>query len=243
MKRFEPALFASWTQIRLMNTDKIQVFIISQQFLFRQGIEHSLSRVEDIKISGASEVNDEVISTLDTLPPDVALVDIDGSSDDGTTLARRIKQRSPNIAVIILASNPNDAQLFEALKAQAAAYLSKEITAEQLVDIIRRVARGEHPINESLTARPKVAEQVLHQFQELFRRSEAEAFISPLTPREIEILNYIAQGYLNKQIAIELGISEQTIKNHVTSILRKLNANARTEAVVVAIRQGLISIS
>ena len=180
---------------------------------------------------------------MDTSPPDVALVDIDGSTDNGPTLARRIKQRSPNIAVIILASNPNDAQLFEALKAQAAAYLSKEITAEQLVDIIRRVARGEHPINESLTARPKVAEQVLHQFQELFRRSEAEAFISPLTPREIEILNYIAQGYLNKQIAIELGISEQTIKNHVTSILRKLNANARTEAVVVAIRQGLISIS
>jgi len=226
-----------------MNTDKIQVFIISRQFLFRQGIEHSLSRVEDIEISGAAEVNDQVISTLDTLPPDVALVDIDGSSNDGTTLARRIKQRSPNIAVIVLASNPNDAQLFEALKAQAAAYLSKEITAEELVDVIRHVARGEHPINESLTACPKVAEQVLHQFQELFRRSEAEAFISPLTPREIEILNYIAQGYLNKQIAIELGISEQTIKNHVTSILRKLNANARTEAVVVAIRQGLISIS
>ena len=226
-----------------MNTDKIHVFIISQQFLFRQGIEHSLSRVADIEISGAADVNDQVISTIDTLPPDVALVDIEGSPDNGLTLARRVKQRSPSIAVIVLASNPNDAQLFEALKAQAAAYMSKEITAEQLDDVIRRVARGEHPINESLTARPKVAEQVLHQFQELSRRSEAEAFISPLTPREIEILNYIAQGYLNKQIAVELGISEQTIKNHVTSILRKLNANARTEAVVVAIKQGLISIS
>lgn len=226
-----------------MNTNKIQVFIISQQFLFRQGIEHALSHVKDIEVSGAAEINDEVISTIDTSPPDVALVDIDGSTDNGLTLARRIKQRSPNIAVIVLASNPNDAQLFDALKAQAAAYLSKEITAEQLVDIIRRVARGEHPINESLTSRPKVAEQVLHQFQELSRRSEAEVFISPLTPRETEILNYIAQGYLNKQIAVELGISEQTIKNHVTSILRKLNANARTEAVVVAIRQGLISIN
>jgi DNA-binding NarL/FixJ family response regulator len=96
------------------------------------------------------------------------------------------------------------------------------------------VARGEHPINEGLTTRPKVAEQVLQQFQELSRRYEAEAFISPLTARETEILDYIAQGYLNKQIAIKLGISEQTIKNHVTSILRKLNANARTDAVVVA---------
>ena len=221
---------------------KIQVFVVSQQSLFQQGIEHSLSSMEDIVISGVAEVNDTVLSTIDTLPPDVALVDIDGPSDNGLALARKIRQRLPNIGVIVLTSNPDDDQLFQALKAQVGAYLSKEITADQLAVIVRRVARGEHPINESLTTRPKVAEQVLHQFQDLYWRSEAEV-ISPLTPRETEILNYIARGYLNKQIAAELDISEQTIKNHVTSILRKLNANARTEAVVVAIKQGLISIS
>ena len=198
--------------------------------------------MEDIEISGTTEVNDKVLSAIDTLPPDVALVDIDGPTDDSLTLARKMRQHSPNIGVIVLASDPNDTQLFRVLKAQAAAYLNKEITADQLVDTVRRVARGEHPINESLTTRPKVAEQVLQQFQELSWRSETEAFISPLTPREMEILNYIAQGYFNKEIAVKLGISEQTIKNHVTSILRKLNANARTEAVVVAIKQGLISL-
>lgn len=224
--------------------DKIQVLVVSQQSLFRQGIEHSLSSMKDIEISGVAGVNTKVLSTIDTLPPDVALVDIDGPSDEGLTLARSIKQRSPSIGVIVLTSNPSDTQLFQALKAQSGAYLSKEVTADQLVDVVRRVAKGEHPINESLTSRPKVAEQVLQQFQELSWRSEAEAeaLISPTTPRETEILNYIAQGYLNKQIAVELGISEQTIKNHVTSILRKLNANARTEAVVVAIKQGLISL-
>ncbi|MFC1993197.1 LuxR C-terminal-related transcriptional regulator [Chloroflexota bacterium] len=226
-----------------MNMNRIQVFIVSQQILFREGVEHSLSQMEGLEIAGAAEVNDEVLSAIDTQPPDVALIDIDSPSDSGLTLARKIKQRSPSIAVILLTSNPNDAQLFQALKAQATAYLNKEITAAELAETVRRVASGEHPINESLTTRPKVAEQVLHQFQELSQRSEAEVFLSPLTPRETEILNYIAQGYLNKQIAIELGISEQTIKNHVTSILRKLNANARTEAVVVAIKQGLISIS
>jgi len=226
-----------------LKRNKIQVFILSQQFLLRQGIEHSLSSVEDIEISGAADLNGGALSTIDTMPPDVALVDIDAPSNNGLTLARKIKQRSPNIGVIVLTSNASDAQLFQALKAQAAAYLEKEVTADQLVDTIRRVARGEHPINEGLTTRPKVAEQVLQQFQELSQRYEAEAFISPLTARETEILNYIAQGYLNKQIAIKLGISEQTIKNHVTSILRKLNANARTDAVVVAIKQGLISIS
>ena len=226
-----------------MNKNRIQVFVVSQQTLFQQGIEHSLSDTEDIAVSGAAAVNGEVLSDIDTMPPDVALVDIDGPSDSGLTLAHKIKQRSPNVGVIVLTSNPTDDQLFQALKAQAGAYLSKEITADQLVNTIRRVASGEHPINESLTTRPKVAEQVLHQFQELSWRSEAQVLISPLTARETEILNYIAQGYLNKQIAIKLGISEQTIKNHVTSILRKLNANARTEAVVVAIKQGIISIS
>jgi two-component system response regulator DegU len=225
------------------NKNKIQVFIISQQSLFKQGVEQTFSDVEDISISGITEVNDSVIKAIDNLPPDVALLDIDGPSENGIELAKRIKQRSPNIGVIVLSSNLDDNQLFLALKAQAVAYLSKEVTPEQLIETIRRVARGEHPINEYLTDRPKVAEHVLQQFQELSARSEAEAFMSPLTPREIEILNYIAEGYLNKQIAAELGISEQTIKNHVTSILRKLNANARTEAVVVAIKQGLISIN
>jgi RNA polymerase sigma factor (sigma-70 family) len=224
-----------------MNT-KIHIFVVSQQSLFQQGIEHSFSEVEDLTVSGVTGVNSDVLSAIDNLPPDVALVDLDGPSDSGLELARKIKQRSPNIGVIVLTSTPDDSQLFQALKAQAVAYLSKEVTADQLIDTVRRVAKGEHPINESLTARPKVAEHVLQQFQELSQRREAEAFISPLTPRETEILQYIAKGYLNKQIAAELGISEQTIKNHVTSILRKLNANARTEAVVVAIRQGLISI-
>jgi two-component system response regulator DegU len=229
--------------MNMNNNGKIQVFVVSQQSLFLQGVEHSFSDTEDILIIGATGVSDEVLSAIDNMPPDVALLDIDGPSEIGLELARKMKQRSPNIGVIVLTSSPDDNQLFEALKAQAVAYLSKEVTADQLVDTVRRVAKGEHPINDSLTTRPKVAEHVLQQFQELSWRSESEAIISPLTPREIEILQFIAQGYLNKQIAAELGISEQTIKNHVTSILRKLNANARTEAVVVAIKQGLIKIS
>jgi two-component system response regulator DegU len=226
-----------------MDKEIIQVFIISQQSLFRSGIAHSLSELPDMAVVGTYDISDSVINNIDNLPPDVVLMDIDGSADSGLALARRMKLRSPSIAIVVLASNPTDDQLFQVLKGQAASYLSKETTAAQLVETIRRVARGEHPINESLTSRPKVAEQVLLQFQELSRKSEAEVLISPLTPREMEILKHIGQGLLNKQIAAELSISEQTIKNHVTSILRKLNANARTEAVVLAIKQGLITIS
>ena len=192
---------------------------VSNRYFFK--LWNKLSDTEDIVILGTIGINNDVLKAIDNLPPDVALLDLDGQSENGLDLARKIKQRSPNIGVILLTSNPDDNQLFLAIKAQAVAYLNKEVTGTQLIDTIRRVAKGEHPINESLTNRPKVAEHVLQQFQELTSRTEAEPFISPLTPREIEILEYIAQGYLNKQIAAELGISEQTIKNHVTSILRK----------------------
>ena len=217
--------------------------MVSHQSLFRLGIEHSLSDIDDIEFSGAADSIEDVVPNLETVLPDVVIMDIDGSSENGLSLTRTIKQRLPNIGVIVLTTNHNDAQLFQALKAQAAAYLNKGVTADELINTIRRVARGEYPINKTFVNRPNVASQVLQQFQELTWQSETRAFMSPLTPREIEILNYIAQGYLNKQIAIELGISEQTIKNHVTSILRKLNANARTDAVVLALKQGLITIS
>ena len=222
---------------------KIKVFIISPQSMFRQGVRHSLTNMSEIEISGEAEVDDKALLTIESSLPDVALVDIDNASDNGLSLAHRIRQRLPSIGIIVLTSNPDDAQLFQVIKAQAAAYLSKEITADQLTDTVKRVARGEHPINESLTSRPKVVEQVLHHFQEPSWGKGAEAFISPVTPRELEILNFMVQGYLNKQIAFALNISEQTVKNHVTSILRKLNANARTQAVVEAIKQGLVSIS
>jgi DNA-binding NarL/FixJ family response regulator len=221
----------------------IQVLIVSQQVLFRQGVERSLSGIEDIEISGTTGVNAEVLSAIDIMPPDVVLVDIDAPSDSGLQLARKVKQRLPNIGVVVLTSSYDDTQLFQALKAQASAYLSKEVTVDKLVDTIRRVAHSEYPINESLATKPKLAEQVLQQFQEPSWRIEAEAFISPLTPREKEVLRCIAEGYANKNIAAELDLSAQTIKNHVTSIMRKLTANSRTDAVVVAIKQGLISIA
>ena len=226
-----------------MDTSKIRVLVVSQQSLIRHGVAHSLVSAEHVEIIGSVEVSDEVLDSIDTAPPDVAIVDIDGANEHGLTLARRIRQRSPNIGVILLTTNVNDDQLFQALKVQAAACLDKEIDSNDLVTVVEQIASGQHPINESLAVRPRVAEKVLSQFQQLSWKSDAEDILSPLTPREIEILDYIAKGFLNKQIAIELGISEQTIKNHVTSILRKLNANARTEAVVLAIKQGVISIN
>ena len=221
----------------------IKLCIISPQSLFRQGVRHSLAGMSGIEIISEAEVNDEALSAVENSLPDVVMVDIDTPSDNGLKLARQIRQRLPNIGVIVITSNPDDEQLFQAIKAQAAAYLNKDITAEELVNAVKRTAKGEHPINESFVSHPKVAEQVLHHFRELPLGQGTESIVSPVTAREQEILNYMAKGYLNKQIALALDISEQTVKNHVTSILRKLNANARTQAVVEAIKHGLVTIT
>jgi len=199
--------------------------------------------MSDIEVLGEASVDEGVLATIETSIPDVVLLGVNASFLDSLKLCSVIKRHLPSVATIILSPQLEDEQLFQAIKAQASAYLSKDVNANELAQAIRRCAQGEHPINESLADKPRVAEQILQQFHELSREKEEATFISPLTPRETEILDHMAQGYLNKQIADVLSVSEQTIKNHITSILRKLNANARTHAVVIAIKKGLISIT
>ena len=225
-----------------MNTKLINILIVSPQVMFRKGLEVSLSFEDDIVILDSVNFDNGVEYSVENLPPDIVIIDIDSSEDTGFDISHRLKQRLTNISLLIFSSSPDDEKLFLALKAQAAAFMSKESTNEEIINTVRRLAHGEYPINEALQIKPKVAERVLEKFQELTKHTDADDFLSPLTKRETEILRYISEGYLNKQIAAEIDISEQTIKNHVTSILRKLNANARTEAVVIGIKRGIISI-
>jgi len=221
---------------------KTKVLIADQQPLFRQGISYFLAQVADFEICGEVGSGDELMSAVGNLYPDVILLDVGLCLDDDLDLAKAVKQQLPSVSVVLLTPRANDEELFEAIKSRAAAYLNRDVSSELLVATIRGTAAGEHPINDTLLSQPKVAEQVLQQFQDFAWGKGVESFVSPLTPREIEILRYMAQGYLNKQIADSLCISEQTIKNHITSILRKLDANARTQAVVTAIKRGLISL-
>ncbi|MBC8273833.1 MAG: response regulator transcription factor [Chloroflexi bacterium] len=222
---------------------KIRLLIADQQPLFRQGIRSTLSQIADIEICGEVGSSEEVISATNTLFPDVVLLDIELSLTNEVDLAKTIKQLLPSVAVVLLSPQPNDKELFQAIKSRVTGYLKRDVSSNELVTTIRRSAAGEHPINDTFLSQPKVAHQVLEQFQDFSWGKGAETFASPLTPRETEILNYMAKGYFNKQIAIELSISEQTIKNHITSILRKLDANARTQAVITAIKRGLITVS
>ena len=143
--------------------------------------------------------------------------------------------------MIVLSTSEDEEDLFAAIRSGAAAFILKDVGPEDLVEIIRRVAAGEFLINDKVFSKPAVASRVLKEFRELaVYGQEAQPIFAPLSPREVEILDNIAQGMTNKQVAYALSISEQTVKNHMSSILRKLAVNDRTQAVVYAMRQGWI---
>ncbi len=218
--------------------DKITVMIIDEQAFFRAGVRQVLSQQPDFEILDCDPTQ-EPLELIEANLPDVALLGTDLATHSGLELSRKIARLYPNTKVIMLSPNPNDEELFEIIKTAAVACLNKKATAEELISTVRRAKNGEYPINESLTTRPTVAKHVLKQFQDIASIGKAmEAVAAPLTNREAQILNYIAQGNSNKQIAYILDISEQTIKNHVSSILRKLNANDRAHAVALAMRNG-----
>jgi DNA-binding NarL/FixJ family response regulator len=195
----------------------------------------------DFKIVEASP-DDNLSMIIEEDLPDVILLDIDAPSLGGLKIGKNLIQRYPAIRLVVMTSEVNNDELFEVIRIGAAAYLDKKSNIQELEGIIRRVARGEYPINDSLLATPTVAEHVLKQFQEMVSAGmSVESVTAPLTNRETQILRYVADGNSNKKIAQILDISEQTIKNHVSSILRKLNANDRAHAVVLAIRRGWIS--
>jgi len=223
--------------------DKIRVFLVDSQVLYREGMRTALAKEGDIEVVGESDDGEEALCQIKPLSPDVVILDSELPSLSGLDLTRQIRRHSPAISVIIMASHEDDDQLLLAIQAGAAGYVIKAISGQDLAHQVKKAYQGEYPINECLLTRPGVALRVLKQFQDLMLvEKEIEPLISPLSRRETEILEYIAQGNSNKEIAHALGICNQTVKNHVTSIMRKLTANDRTHAVVLALRHGLIRI-
>jgi len=218
--------------------DKIKVMVIDEQAFFRAGVRQTLSQQPDLEILECDPTQN-ALELIEANLPDVVLLGSDLASLSGIELGRKIAQYYPNTKVVVLSPDPDDEELFEVIKTAAVACLSKSATADELASTIRRARKGEYPINESLMTRPRVARRVLNQFRGMGRTMEG--IVAPLTKRETQILTYIAEGNSNKEIARILEISEQTIKNHVSAILRKLNANDRAHAVALALHSGWIS--
>jgi DNA-binding NarL/FixJ family response regulator len=222
---------------------KVRILLVDDHPLFRHGVAASLNQEPDLHLVAEADSLASGLSASDTAMADVIIVDANLGAASGLDLTRQLKRRHPRVSVIVLTDRADDEQLFQAIRAGAAAYATKQIGSQELAELIRRAAAGEYLINDSVLSRPRVASRVLDQFRELSMLDESEEGIfSPLTPREIEILDGVAQGNSNKEIAYALGISDQTVKNHITSILRKLAVNDRTQAVIYALRRGWIKL-
>ena len=224
------------------SVDKVTVMVIDDQELFRAGVRQALSQLPGFEVTECAP-SEDTLARIEATLPNVALLGCRLTAGAGLELGKKIARYFPNTRVIMMSPDPDDEELFEAIKTSAVACVNKSASAEDLVTTIQRACNGEYPINETVMTRPTVARRVLREFGELASMGRAlDTVVAPLTARETQILNYVAEGNTNKQIATILAISEQTIKNHVSAILRKLNANDRAHAVVLAIRHGWISI-
>lgn len=209
--------------------------------MFRHGLRASLNHDADMEVVGEAADAEQALHLAIETVPDIVVIDADIPDGDGLGIARALKRHQPGIGIVLMAARYSSERLFDAVRIGAAAYVTKDAVPDQIIATLRRVANGEYAIDESVLARPDVAMRVLDSFRSLTRAEEpSHDYLSPLTSREAETLEAVAMGNTNKEIAVLLGISDQTVKNHITSILRKLQVNDRTQAVIFAVRHGLI---
>jgi DNA-binding NarL/FixJ family response regulator len=221
--------------------DKIRILVVDDHALFRVGISNILGQVREFEVVGEAADGRSALEMAGAVSPSIVLMDLSLPAPGGLETTQRIRREFPATAVVVMAQDEDEESLFASIKAGAAAFVIKDISPDDLIHVVRRVSQGEFLINDKVFSKPAVASRVLKEFRELaVYGQEAQPIFAPLSPREVEILDNIAQGMTNKQVAYALSISEQTVKNLMSSILRKLAVNDRTQAVVYAMRQGWI---
>lgn len=219
--------------------DRISVLLVSNNRLLRRSLREALSGEEGFLIQ-ESDNGDKAFSKVRNLLPHGVIIDADLPLSGGLELASRIGRDLPAVFVIIVASREDEDELYNAICVGCAAYLLKDMASAQLAATVRQAYQKEYPINEIIIAKPGVASRVLEQFRR-FALSAGEGLdepIAPLSREELGILQHVARGRANKAIASMLGIEEQTVKNYVIGIRRKLAANDRAHAVFLAIKHG-----
>ena len=215
--------------------NKIRILLADDHALFREGLRSLLEDQDDVEIVGEAEDGLEAIRLVSQLNPGIVLMDINMPVVNGVEATRTILRENQQVDIIILTMYPQDEHVFEALKAGAKAYLLKDTRSRKLLDVIRSVSKGQAVIDAEMTAR------LLNEFRRLSDQNEPKpARIEELTDQERKILTFVADGASNKDIALELNLSERTIKNYLSVIFQKLQVNNRTEAASRAMKDGLV---
>jgi DNA-binding NarL/FixJ family response regulator len=219
-------------------TDVVRVLIADDQALFRRGLYVVLGTEDGIEVVAEAENGEEAVERAKELAPDVVLMDVRMPRMDGIEAARRIRAEVPTARILMLTVSDEEEDLYEAIKAGANGYLLKEISVHEVAEAIHAVVRGQSLIS------PPMAAKLLNEFNMLVKRADGrQQYSAPtLTTREIEVLRFVSRGLSNREIATELFISENTVKNHVRNILEKLHLHNRMEAVMYAMRERLIDI-
>lgn len=229
--------------------NKIRVLLADDQDIIRTGLTIILNHQADIEVVGQAADGAEAIELAKRLQPDVILMDIKMPRLNGIQATRQIVTALPKTQIIILTTYDTDDWVFDGIRAGAIGYLLKDTSGDNLAEAVRGALRGESQID------PTVARKVLREFQQLASRRAAapQPMAAPppviedepmerLTDREEEVLKLLAGGLANKEIAQQLSLSEGTVKNHISAILTKLHANDRTQAVLTALKRGLVDL-
>jgi two-component system NarL family response regulator len=218
------------------DSDVIRVLIADDQALFRRGLYVVLGTEERIEVVAEAEDGEAAIVKAEELAPDVVLMDVRMPRINGIEAARQIRDILPSTRILMLTVSDEEDDLFEAIKAGANGYLLKEISVEEVAGAIHAVVQGQSLIS------PSMASKLLNEFNSLARQAaDKEELPAPvLTARELEVLKLVARGMSNRDVADQLYISENTVKNHVRNILEKLHLHPRMEAVMYAVRKRLL---
>jgi DNA-binding NarL/FixJ family response regulator len=223
-------------------SEVIRVLVADDHALFRRGLEMVLESEADIEVVAEASNGREALDLAVEHVPDLVLMDVrmpsSGGIDGGIDATQAIKDEVPNAKILMLTISDEEEDLYDAIKAGASGYLLKEISIEEVADAIRQVHKGQSLIS------PSMATKLLTEFAAMARKDEEKQQMPApkLTDREMEVLQLVAQGLNNRDIAKELFISENTVKNHVRNILEKLHLHSRMEAVVYAVREKLLEI-
>ncbi len=211
----------------------IDILIVDDHPIVRDGLEAILSTQPDLQVSGAAASGEEALALFEKQRPDVVLLDLEMPGMDGVEVIRRLRKKSTGVRIVVFTAFDTDERILSAIQAGAKGYLLKGVPRSELFEAIRVVHQG------GSLLQPVVASRLLDQIA----TPDSETIpLEELTPREKDALMLLAQGKQNKEIAAELDITERTVKFHISSILAKLGAGNRTEAVRIAVQQGLVEL-
>lgn len=211
--------------------------------MFRRGLRQMLEQSDRFRVVGEARSGHEAIHLVDVHRPDLILLDVQLPGITGLKVAHILHKQHDRAKMVVLSMHIDDGRVFEAVRAGAVGFLTKDLEPEALLEALQRVANGENLINQLVLDRPQLASRVLNEFRVMVTAPGVPAdALLPLSTREIEVLDCVAQGLSNKEIGRELFVTEQTIKNHMTSVLRKLDVNDRVQAVLYAVHHGWIEL-